>query len=342
MLRNPEQPDVPLDATAPDVKSVPAVLSKFRKQENASSIWIRSLASLAMYLIIGYYIFPGLHYLLLITSIVLIHELGHFAAMKFFHYKDLGIFFIPLLGAYVSGSKRNISQKESAVILLAGPLPGMIIGLAFYFLGLQSGNSGQIAGIPFQTISLLFLLLNLFNLLPVYPLDGGQLLNRVFLNENNWLILVFNVLSAVLITWLALFGFQKPVYLLLIFPVLLLVRLFSGQKMTAIEKKIEEEGIHTDIDYNELTDEDYWRIRNILIAEYPPMKDIPPSPPYEYNEKEERIMNTIQGLLHRNLLQDLSVAGKLLILLLWLAALATPWLFKLEMSQFQINDFYTR
>ena len=64
----------------------------------------------------------------------MIHELGHFFAMKYFHYKDLGIFFIPLLGAYVSGSKREVSQKQSAIILLAGPLPGIIIGIALYLI----------------------------------------------------------------------------------------------------------------------------------------------------------------------------------------------------------------
>jgi hypothetical protein len=72
--------------------------------------------------------------LLLITAIVGFHEMGHFIAMKAFRYKDLGIFFIPLLGAYVSGSKREVSQKESAIILLAGPLPGIVLGAVFFYL----------------------------------------------------------------------------------------------------------------------------------------------------------------------------------------------------------------
>ena len=59
---------------------------------------------------------------LALSILVIMHELGHFSAMKWFGYNDLGIFFIPMMGAYVSGSKREVSQRESAVILLAEAL----------------------------------------------------------------------------------------------------------------------------------------------------------------------------------------------------------------------------
>mgnify|MGYP007095242027 FL=1 len=81
---------------------------KYVKKEQAANIWLRSLASLAAYLILGYYIFPSYKILLLITAIVMIHELGHFIAMKLYRYNELGIFFIPLLGDYVSGTKREV------------------------------------------------------------------------------------------------------------------------------------------------------------------------------------------------------------------------------------------
>src|SRR5690242_1195139 len=108
---------------------------KYVKESEGSGVWVRSLVSLAIYLGLGYYIFKRWDIIILITAIVLIHELGHFFAMKVFRYKDLGIFFIPLLGAYVSGTKREVSQRESAIILLAGPLPGILLGILFYFLG---------------------------------------------------------------------------------------------------------------------------------------------------------------------------------------------------------------
>lgn len=304
---------------------------KYEKQDRTSNIWLKSFISLAAYLVLGYYIFPSYKILLLITAIVMIHELGHFFAMKFFRYNDLGIFFIPLLGAYVSGTKREVSQKQSAIILLAGPLPGIIIGIILYLLD-QNSSGYYLFDISYSRIGLLFIILNLINLFPVYPLDGGQLLNRVFLDEESIWSKVFIFLSVGLMCWVAI---KIPFYALLIFPAMMLLRLFGEKKITNIEKRIESEGIHTDLEYENLPDEDYWKIRNILIEEHAAFKDVEKAPPFKYSHKEEKIMTMIQGLLHRHLIQDVSIVGKIFIFLIWAAAIASPWLLQLDMSFFK-------
>jgi Zn-dependent protease len=306
---------------------------KYQKQERPANMWSRSIISLALYLILGFYVFPSYKTLLLITIIVVLHELGHFAAMKRFRYKDLGIFFIPLLGAYVSGTKREVSQKQSAIILLSGPLPGIIIGIVFYLLDIN--DPGQYlfndqSSLSYERIGFWFIFLNLINLLPIYPLDGGQLLNRVFLDEESWIGKIFVILSAALMVWLAL----KISYILLIFPVIMLMRLTGDRKFNAVEKQVEVEGINLDTSYEELSDADYWKTRNILIKEHSSFNDIPPAPPFEYHPKEEKVMTTIQSLLHRHLIQDISIAGKLFILLIWVAAFAVPWLVNMEISTY--------
>jgi stage IV sporulation protein FB len=332
---NPQNPEDQLPGA--DVLAIPPKpLAK--EQKSRANIWLRSASSLALYLILGYYIFHSFELLLLITAIVVFHELGHFLAMKSFRYKDLGIFFIPLLGAYVSGSKREVSQKESAIILLAGPLPGIILGTVLYLL-YNNNPDLSVAGVSFYTVSLLLILLNIINLIPVYPLDGGQLLNRVFLNEESWVSKVFVFLSAAFLCWIALFGTNPPFYLLLLFPVMMLLRLFGDSKLNTVEKKIETAGINLDRSYEELTDEDYWKIRNILIEEHPGFKGISTSPPYEYDTREEKIMTTIQSMLHRHLIQDVSIAGKIFILLIWIAAFAAPWLLNMDMSFFHRFGF---
>ena len=302
------------------------ILPKFQKKEAPENIWIKSISSLVLYLALGFYIFKQWEILLLITAIVLIHEAGHFLAMKMYHYNDLGIFFIPLLGAYVSGSKREISQKQSAIILLAGPLPGIIIGIILYLLDQYSG-SHYFLGSSFSRIGMLFILLNIINLLPIYPLDGGQLLNRVYLNEESTISKIFIFLSIAFLIWVAI---KIPFYVLLIFPGMMLLRMFSEKNTIVVEKKIEEAGIQTDLEYRDLPDADYWAIRNILIAEQSSFNHFTPSPPYVYHEKEERMMTAIQQLLHHHLIQDISIIGKIFILLLWLAAIAAPWLLKME------------
>lgn len=311
---------------------------KFEKNERENSIWLRSIISLALYLVLGYYIFHRFDMLLLITGIVLFHEMGHFLAMKAFRYKDLGIFFIPLLGAYVSGSKRDVSQKESAVILLAGPLPGIIIGIIIYILYLKN-PALYLGGISYYTVSLSLIFLNLINLIPVYPLDGGQILNRVFLDENSLLSKIFVFLSIGFLCWIALFGMKPPFYPLLIFPLMMLFRMAGDSKITALEKKLEEEGFHLDISYEDMPDETYWKIRDVLLREHPAFRDIPATPPYEYCDKEEKIMHVIKGLLHRHLIQDLPWPGKVLILATWVTAFASPWLLHMDMSFFHRFGF---
>ena len=301
---------------------------KYTKGVEQNNIWLRSLVSLAFYLMLGYYIFHSWKMLLLITAIVAFHEMGHFMAMKAFRYRDLGIFFIPLLGAYVSGTKRDVSQRESSIILLAGPLPGIIIGIILYLLYLQNPFL-ELAGISYYTVSIALILLNLINLIPVYPLDGGQLLNRVFLDEESVLSKIFVFASIGFLVWFAIFGMDNA-YPLLIFPAMMVYRMFGDNKLHHIEKKIQDTGINLDMAYEDLPDEDYWKIRNILIAEYPPFKDIPTSPPYEYCEKEEKVHAMISGLMQRNLIQDMGWSGKLVVALVWIAAIASPWLLHLN------------
>jgi stage IV sporulation protein FB len=301
---------------------------KYEKTEQPANIWLKSVTSLALYLVLGYYIFPSYNYLLVITAIVIIHELGHFFAMKFFRYKDLGIFFIPLLGAYVSGSKREVSQRQSAIILLAGPLPGVLFGIILFLVD-QKSDGLYFLHMELSQIGILFLLLNLINLFPIYPLDGGQLLNRVFLDEESLWSKIFVFISIALMCWLAI---KLPFYPLLIFPAIMLLRFFGDKKIDSIEKKIEAEGINTDIEYHDLPDKDYWKIRDILAREHSGFNDLVAGPPYVFTNKEEKVMVMIQGFLHRHLIQDVSLLGKLFIFLIWIAAFAAPWLVNMDVA----------
>lgn len=312
---------------------------KYEKPEqDSSNIWIRSVISLAFYLVAGYYIFKRWEILFIITGIVMIHELGHFIAMKAFGYRDLGIFFIPLLGAYASGSKRDVSQKQSAIILLAGPLPGILTGILFCMLD-KDGTVYYLAHIPLSRIGLLFIFLNLLNLLPVYPLDGGQLLNRVFLDEESIISKIFIFISVALMGWFAISMYRSSgnsfYFVLLLFPLSMILRLAGEKKLTSIERRLEKEGFPLDREYEDISDEEYWKIRNILIEEHPAFRDLPQAPPYEYSAKEEKIMSTIQSLLHRHLIQDVSALGKILIFLIWAVSFASPWLLNVNMEFFR-------
>ncbi|MFM8710547.1 MAG: hypothetical protein ACKOC7_04640, partial [Sphingomonadales bacterium] len=245
-------------------------------------------------------------------------------AMRHYGYHDTGIFFIPLLGAFVSGSKRTLSQQESATIILAGPLPGILLGiLAILVARNGTWDPSTIAVLNWAGVALV--LLNGFNLLPIYPLDGGQLLNRVFLDEESTLGRIFVLLSALLLTWLAL---QLKFYALLLFPILLLWRTRKDKTLKKIEAKIAAAGIDTDVDYEQLPDQDYWKIRAILIELHPRFASLDPATD-NYDSKEPSVQTMIASLLDRKLIMDLTVAKKLMIATLWVAALLFTALFGL-------------
>ncbi|MBS1577257.1 MAG: hypothetical protein JST09_18310, partial [Bacteroidetes bacterium] len=71
---------------------------ELEENKNKANAWLRSLSSLVLYFLIGYFFFNRNWILVLIlTAVVVIHEMGHFLAMKLYKYTELGIFFIPLL-----------------------------------------------------------------------------------------------------------------------------------------------------------------------------------------------------------------------------------------------------
>ena len=96
---------------------------------------------------------------------------------------------------------------------------------------------------------------------------------------------------------------------LLLFPFMMISKMVGDVQHERIEKKIEAEGIDLMKSYEELTGDEYWKIRNAVIKHYPQFKDVNPSPPYEISSKEDQIITTIQGLLQRSLIQDLSLTG---------------------------------
>lgn len=181
----------------------------------ASAAW-RTAGSLLIYILVYYALFRDLRSILFLVIVIIIHESGHFLAMKKFGYRDLKIFFIPFFGAFVSGQSGFASSFQRAIMILAGPIPGILLGIMLFALAFFTESDFLIQP------ALLFMLLNAINLLPVSPLDGGQFLRVLYPASNKILQTVFTLVLILVITWLA---FRTRNYLLLILDVLLFYRL---------------------------------------------------------------------------------------------------------------------
>lgn len=108
----------------------------------------------------------------MVFSIVLIHEMGHVAAAHFFHWRIRKIQLLPFGGVAEVEEHGNRPLKEEVIVVLAGPLQHVWLVLFAYIL--YAGgflNSGT-----FELFVVHNLMIFGFNLLPVWPLDGGKLL----------------------------------------------------------------------------------------------------------------------------------------------------------------------
>ena len=129
-------------------------------------------------------------YLAMIVPILLLHETGHYLAMRIFGYRNLRMFFIPGFGAAVSGRNFNVSGWKKAAVALAGPVPSILLATGVGAAGLARQESWLVEA------CFVSLLVNAFNLLPFLPLDGGHVLQCVLFSRHHVLETLFRIAAA--------------------------------------------------------------------------------------------------------------------------------------------------
>lgn len=102
------------------------------------------------------------------VGLIFVHEMGHYLAARQ-RGLDVGTpTFIPFVGAWIELKQRPHNVETEAYVGLAGPLVGTLGALACYFAGREL-NSSLLLALAYSGF-----ILNLFNLIPVSPLDGGR------------------------------------------------------------------------------------------------------------------------------------------------------------------------
>jgi stage IV sporulation protein FB len=108
----------------------------------------------------------------LLLAIIFIHEMGHAAAASFFSWRIKKITLLPFGGVAEMDEHGNRPLKEETIVVIAGPLQHVwMVGLAYVLFSFHL--------IPEDLFRLFIsynLMILLFNLFPVWPLDGGKLL----------------------------------------------------------------------------------------------------------------------------------------------------------------------
>jgi Zn-dependent protease len=118
-----------------------------------------------------------------------IHEYGHVHAMLRTGMKVRGMYFVPFLGALAVTDDSFTSRRQQAYVALNGPIWGSLAALAPAALFLWTGDA------LWATIAAWWALLNLFNLLPIAPLDGGRVMHAFAFSYSSGLGVALSLLG---------------------------------------------------------------------------------------------------------------------------------------------------
>jgi Zn-dependent protease len=155
--------------------------------------------------IVAYQLIFGWAFAVGFVLLLLLHELGHVIQLRREGIEASAPMFIPFLGAVISAKSLGGNAAAEARVGLAGPILGSIATLVPLGIWLATGSDF------WRALAYIGFFLNLFNLLPVLPLDGGRAMAA--LSPYVWAV-----------------GFAGLIALTFLFPnpILLLVLLFGG------------------------------------------------------------------------------------------------------------------
>jgi Zn-dependent protease len=155
--------------------------------------------------IVAYQLIFGWAFSVGFVLLLLLHELGHVIQLRREGVEASAPMFIPFLGAVISAKSLGGNAAAEARVGLAGPILGSIATLVPLAIWLATGSDF------WRALAYIGFFLNLFNLLPVLPLDGGRAM-------------------AALSPYVWAAGFAGLIALTFFFPnpILLLVLLFGG------------------------------------------------------------------------------------------------------------------
>jgi Zn-dependent protease len=167
-------------------------------------IKLLTTAGTALVSVAAYSLFFGWTFAVGFVVLLFVHEMGHVIQLRREGVNASAPMFIPFFGAVVMAKTLGENALAEARVGLAGPVLGTAGAAACLLIG-EAANSDL-----FRALAYIGFFLNLFNLLPVLPLDGGRAM-------------------AAMAPWMWFVGLGALVAMLLVFPnFILLLIVFLG------------------------------------------------------------------------------------------------------------------
>lgn len=201
MRRMPKPPVDPRPVPPARIALLAAQHERMRGRSPSRQVeWALFALSVALFMGLGAVLWdPMAAWMILV--VVVIHELGHFLAMRAFGYRNVHMMALPLVGGVAIGQDVDPSAHRSAWMSLMGPLPGILIGWAIMG-AVVTGAWPAVLGDGMAWASM-FLLLNYLNVLPVPPLDGAHVVQALLPPRRAWIEVGFIGVACLAGAWAA-------------------------------------------------------------------------------------------------------------------------------------------
>ncbi len=118
----------------------------------------------------GYALIWGWRIAIGFVALILIHEMGHYIEARRLGLHPHWPIFVPFFGAFVAFKTEHLTPWRMARVAIAGPVLGTVGAAVFWAVG--EAKHSQLL----QALGYFGFLINLFNLIPIGFLDGGQIL----------------------------------------------------------------------------------------------------------------------------------------------------------------------
>lgn len=159
---------------------------------------------LTMILSLGAYAMAwGWAYAAVFVVLVFVHEMGHVYALREFGVRAGAPVFIPFVGAFVALKEMPKNVRVEAWTAIAGPIVGTAGAMLCWSAALYTGSSFWMAA------AYAGFFLNLFNLIPISPLDGGRTVAAI--SPKLWILGFIGIL-------VMFFRSHNPILLFILFP----------------------------------------------------------------------------------------------------------------------------
>lgn len=128
-----------------------------------------------------------------VVLLIFVHEAGHLIAARIMGLSVGWPVFIPFMGALIALKEAPRNAWVEAVVGIGGPLLGSLGALAVWSLYFVTHNE------IFLALGFLGFFLNLFNLIPIVPLDGGRIVSAI--SPWLWLLGFALLIPVVIMSW---------------------------------------------------------------------------------------------------------------------------------------------